>query len=95
MLFLRTERFTRFAFGSAGIMYTVDGIEWGALLNSIALGGCPESGFFDGITDPLDRTLYVELEGRSVLRLSGIPAPPVLTPPDFSLLDLAAILAEA
>lgn len=95
MLFLRTERFTRFAFGSAGVMYTVDGIQWDTLLNSIAMGGCPESGFFDGITDPLDRTLYVELEGRSILRLSGIPAPPVLTPPDFSLLDFAAILAEA
>lgn len=95
MLFLRTERFTRFAFGSAGVMLTLDGINWQALLNSIAMGGCPESGFFDGITDPLDRTLYVELEGRSVLRLSGLPAPPVLTPPDFSLLDLAAILTEA
>ena len=95
MLFVRTERFTRFAFGSAGVMYTVNGIEWETLLNSIALGGCPESGFFDGITDPLNRTLYVELEGRSVLRLSGIPAPPAASPPNFSLLDLAAILAEA
>jgi hypothetical protein len=95
MLFLRTERFTRFAFGSAGVMYTVDGIQWQTLLNAVALGGCPESGFFDGITDPLDRTLYVEFEGRSILRISGVPAPPALSPPDFSLLDLAAILAEA
>jgi len=95
MLFVRTERFTRFAFGSAGVMCTVDGVVWQTLLNSIALGGCPESGFLDGITDPLDRTLYVELEGRSILRISGVPAPPVLSPPDFSLMDLAAILAEA
>jgi hypothetical protein len=95
ILFVRTERFARFAFGSAGVLYTVDGVVWQKLLNAIALGGCPESGFFDGITDPLDRTLYVELEGRSILRISGVPAPPVLSPPDFSLMDLAAILAEA
>ena len=95
MLFVRTERFTRFAFGSAGILYTLDGIQWQTLLNAVALGGCPESGFFDGITDPLDRTLYAEFEGRSILRFSGVPAPPTLSPPDFSLLDLAAILAEA
>jgi hypothetical protein len=68
---------------------------WQTLLNAIALGGCPASGFFDGITDPLDRTLYVELEGRSIVRISGVPAPPVLSRPDFSLMDLAAILAEA
>ncbi len=43
----------------------------------------------------MNRTLYVELEGRSVLRLSGVSAPPPLTPPDFSLLDLASILSEA
>jgi hypothetical protein len=95
MLFLRTERFTRFAFGSAGVMYTMDGVVWQALINSIAMGGCPESGFFDGITDPLNRTLYVELEGRSVLRISGLPAPPPPTPPDPLLLELAAILSEA
>jgi hypothetical protein len=95
MLFVRTERFTRFAFGSAGVMYTVDGVQWQTLLNAVALGGCPESGFFDGITDPLDRTLYVEFDGRSILRISGIPAPPPLSPPNFSLLDLAAILVEA
>jgi hypothetical protein len=95
MLFVRTERFTRFAFGSAGVMCTVDGIQWQTLLNAVALGGCPESGFFDGITDPLDRTLYVQFEGRSILRISGVPAPPAPSSPDFSLLDLAAILAEA
>ena len=41
MLFVRSEPFTRFAFGSAGVVCTVDGIEWRALLNSIAMGGCP------------------------------------------------------
>jgi len=95
MLFVRTERFTRFAFGSAGVMYTVDGVLWHTLINAVALGGCPESAFFDGITDPLDRTLYVEFEGRSIMRISGVPAPPVLSPPDFSLLELAAILGAS
>ena len=95
MLFLRTERFTRFAFGSAGVMYTMDGVVWQAVINSIAMGGCPESGFFDGITDPLNRTLYVEFEGRSVLRISGLPPPPPPTPPDPLLLEFAAILHEA
>lgn len=93
MLFVRTDRFMRFAFGSAGVMYTVEGIDWHTLLNSIAMGGCPESGFFDGITDPLNPTLYVELEGRSVLRLEGIPPPPPFEPPPvFDLLEFAAIL---
>ena len=46
-------------------------VQWQTLLNAIALGGCPESAFYDGITDPLDRTLYVEFEGRSILRSRG------------------------
>jgi hypothetical protein len=95
MLFVRTERFTHFALGSAGVMCTVDGIQWQTLLNAIALGGCPESAFYDGISDPLDRTLYVEFEGRSILRISGIPKPPVPAGAAFSLLDLAAMLTDA
>ena len=50
MLFVRTERFTRFAFGSAGVMCTIDGIQWQTLLNAVASGGCPKSAFFDGMT---------------------------------------------
>src|SRR3984893_8313644 len=44
MLFVRAESFTRFAFGSAGVMCTVDGIRWQTLLNAVALGGCRGSG---------------------------------------------------
>lgn len=95
MLFVREEPFTHFALGVAGVMCTVDGVQWQTLINGIALGGCPESAFFDGITDPLDRTLYVEFEGRSILRITGIPTPPVPAGADFSLMDLAAMLSDA
>ena len=92
MLFVRSERFTRFVFGSAGIGCTTDGIQWFCLLNAVALGGCPESAFFDGITDPSDRTLYVQFEGRGVMRLSGVPAPVPRVGADFTLMELAAMV---
>src|SRR5262249_10787914 len=58
MLFLRGERQTRFAFGTAGVFWTEDfGVEWFPIVNSIALPGRPESGFFDAISDPNDRAL--------------------------------------
>jgi photosystem II stability/assembly factor-like uncharacterized protein len=96
MLFVRDEPLTRFAFGSAGVVCTVNGFEWFTLLNSTAFPGIPESGFFDPVSDPGDRALYVIIEGRSVVRLSPVPAPPPATvPPVFDLLELAAILADA
>ncbi len=82
MLFMRGERWTRFAFGTAGVFWTENfGIEWLPILKSIALPGRPESGFFDPLSDPSDRALYVECEGRSILRLGGIPGPPPFEPP--------------
>lgn len=97
MLFMRGERATRFAFGTAGVFWSADfGVQWYTLLNSFALPGRPESGFFDPITDPSDRALYVECEGRSLLRIGGVPEqPPFQPPPPFDLMELAAILAEA
>lgn len=95
MLFVRTDRLTRFAFGSAGVMFTIDGIDWRVLHNSIAEGGVPECGFFDGITDPLARTLYVCTEGRGVFRIDNIPAPPPFTSFDGDLMTFAAILHDA
>jgi hypothetical protein len=93
MLFLRGEERTRFVFGDAGVFCTLDGFNWITLLDAIAIPGRPESGFFDPISDPNDRALYVELEGRSVLRLGGIPGPPPFQPPpEFDLLEFAAIL---
>jgi hypothetical protein len=48
LLFLRGERQTRFVFGTAGVSATMDfGATWFPVVNSIALPGRPESGFFD------------------------------------------------
>jgi len=92
MLFLRGERQTRFAFGTAGVFWTEDfGVEWFPVVNSIALPGRPESGFFDPLSDPSDRALYIECEGRSVLRIRGIPGPPPFQPGDLDLMEFAAL----
>ena len=94
---MRGERATRFAFGTAGVFWSPDfGVQWFMLLNSFALPGRPESGFFDPLTDPTDRALYVECEGRSLLRIGGVPEqPPFQPPPPFDLMEFAAILTEA
>ena len=98
MLFMRGERATRFAFGTAGVFWTADfGVQWYTLLNSFALPGRPESGFFDPLTDPHDRALYVECEGRSILRIGGVPEQPPFQPPPPppDLMEFAAILVDA
>jgi hypothetical protein len=92
MLFVRDERFTRFAFGDAGVFCTTNGLQWFTLLNSIALPGQPQSGFFDPVSNPSDRALYVSVEGRGVLRLGGIPLPEPFDPQVYGLLEFAAIL---
>jgi len=43
------------------------------LLSSTALPGYPVSAFFDRISDPANRALYVAVSGRSILKLSPIP----------------------
>jgi len=93
MLFLRGERQTRFAFGTAGVFWTETfGLEWLPILNSIALPGRPEGGFFDALSNQSDRALYVECEGRSILRIGGIPGPPPFQPPPpFDLMTFAAL----
>jgi len=93
MQFSRGERQTRFAVGAAGVACTMDfGITWFPILNSIALPGRPESGFFDPISDLSDRAFYVECLGRSVLRIGGLPAlPPFQPPPVFDLMEFAAL----
>lgn len=93
MLFMRGERQTRFAFGTAGVFWTENfGVEWFPVVNSIALPGRPESGFFDPLSDQSDRALYVACEGRSILRIGGIPGPPPFQPPpSFGLMEFAAL----
>jgi photosystem II stability/assembly factor-like uncharacterized protein len=93
MIFMRGERETRFAFGTAGVFWTENfGVEWFPVVNSIALPGRPESGFFDPLSDQSDRALYVNCEGRSILRIGGIPGPPVFQPPQpLDLMQFAAL----
>ena len=92
MLFLRSERQTRFAFGTAGVFWTEDfGLDWFPVVNSIALPGRPESGVFDPLSDASDRALYVACEGRSVLRVGGIPAPAPLETGILDLMEFAAL----
>jgi hypothetical protein len=93
MLFLRGERQTRFALGTAGVFWTETfGVEWLPILNSIALPGRPEGCFFDALSDQSDRALYVDCEGRSILRIGGIPGPPAfVAPPPFDLMLFAAL----
>jgi hypothetical protein len=92
MLFVRSDPFTAFVFGHAGVSYTYDGADWRPLLSAIAQPGCPEFGFFDGITDPNDRALYVSFTGRSVQRLNPILPRPSTQPQSFTLVELAAML---
>ena len=72
MVFVRSDPFTAFVFGHAGVSCTVDGVDWRLLLSAHAMPGCPEFGFFDGLSDPQNRALYVSVRGRSVLRIDPI-----------------------
>ncbi|MFO0991272.1 MAG: hypothetical protein U1E67_05015 [Hyphomicrobiales bacterium] len=75
MQFSRGERQTRFAMGTAGVICTMDfGVFWFPILNSVALPGRPESGFFDPLSNQSDRAFYVCCENRSILRIGGLPA---------------------
>ena len=92
MVFTRSEPYTRFAFGDAGVFGTIDGFTWFTVWDAIAVPGRPESGFFDPYTDPNDRALYVEFEGRSVLRIGDIPSPWTTSPPWDDMMLYAAII---
>jgi hypothetical protein len=74
MIFVRGEP-TRFAVGNAGVFVSVDGIHWQRLLSTRAIPGRPAAAYFDPISDPTDRALYVGLNGRGILRVSAIPRP--------------------
>ena len=68
------------------------GVTWFQVLNSVAIPGVPESGFFDPISNLNDRAFYVECQGRSVLRIGDLPAlPPFEPPPVFDLMEFAAL----
>jgi hypothetical protein len=75
IVFVREESKTRFAVGNAGVFYTVNGTAWFRLLSTSALPSHPVSAYFDNISDPCDRALYVGMDGRGILRLDPIPSP--------------------
>jgi len=93
MQFSRGEHPTRFAVGRAGVACSLDyGASWFHVLNSVAIPGIPESGFFDPISNQDDRAFYVECQGRSVLRIGDIPdLSPLQPPPLFDLMEFAAL----
>jgi photosystem II stability/assembly factor-like uncharacterized protein len=74
MVFDRIEPNTRFAFGNAGVFFTVDGTNWGRLLSTTGLPGHPVAAYFDRYSNPLDRSLYVAVNGRGMLQFHPIPA---------------------
>jgi len=92
MVFVRSEPFTRFAVGDAGVFCTVNGFDWFPLLNTIAMPGQAESGFFDPVSDPAARSFYVTVAGRSILRLGPVPAPAPVTGSNLDLMLFAAIV---
>ena len=75
IIFVRGEALTRFAIGNAGVFYTLDGRNWRRLLSTSAFPGHPISAYFDNVSDPCDRALYVSMNGRSILRIDPIPFP--------------------
>ena len=73
-------------------MCTTDGFQWRTILSAFALPGSPDSEYFDPVSDPSNRALYVVCEGRSVLRLDPIPRPEFTQPSGLDDMMLAAAL---
>jgi hypothetical protein len=93
MQFSRGDYQTRFVVGRAGVACSMDfGVMCFQVLNSVAIPGVPESGFFDPISNQDDRAFYLECQGRSVLRIGDLPAlSPAQPPPIFDLMEFAAL----
>src|SRR5262249_34010137 len=60
----------RFAVGIAGAFATDDGVHWTRLLDSKAFSGLATNSYYDFISDPPNRNLYVGFAGRSLVRIS-------------------------
>ena len=74
MVFDREAPQTRFAVGIAGVFYSGDGVNWFRLLETRAMPSRPRAAWFDRYTDPNDRSLYIALDGRGLMRCQPIPA---------------------
>ena len=84
----------RFAVGEGGAFMTLDGVTWSRLLDTGGLPGRPVNCYYDRISAPTNRALYVAFAGRSIVRISPLPLPVVLlrTVPD--LFEVSAALAR-
>src|SRR5206468_7662182 len=73
MQFDPDDGLTRYAVGAAGAFFTVDGVHWNRLLDATALPGRPSSCYYDAVSDPCQRALYVGLAPRGIVKLSPLP----------------------
>jgi hypothetical protein len=64
---------TRFAVGIGGAFFTNDGVTWNRLLDTAALPGRPTSCYYDWVSNPCERSLYVALSGRSLVKICPLP----------------------
>jgi hypothetical protein len=63
----------RFAVGPAGVFCTLDGTSWDHLLRSSAMPMRANNAFYDPVSDPCGRALYVATSNRGLLRISPLP----------------------
>ncbi len=77
MQFYPYNPLVRFAVGEGGVCYTIDGVTWTQLLHAGALTGRPANCYFDWITDPYSRTLYIAFAGRSLVKITDILLSPI------------------
>lgn len=66
---------TLYATGPAGTFYSVDGVSWYTLVNCTALCARPMGLFYDRISHPVTRSLYMSFAYRGLLKLSQLPWP--------------------
>jgi hypothetical protein len=74
MIFDSLDRGTRFAVGTARVFFTLNGKAWKRLLSISALPGYPVAAYFDRLSNPFNRVLYVAMNGRGLLHLSPGPS---------------------
>ena len=73
MQFDPADPLRRFAVGLAGAFFTTDGVNWDRLLDTLALPGRPTNCYYDSVSDPSSRALYVAFAERSLLKISPLP----------------------
>jgi hypothetical protein len=64
---------TRFAVGEGGAFFTNDGVNWNRLLDTGAMPGRPTNCYYDCVSNPCERALYVAFAGRSLVKISPLP----------------------